>query len=62
MGPQYVHKKIFHCHRIMKRISLFTLLILTVIPRDSEAQIINVENARMQSDTTGWMGNVGALV
>ena len=46
----------------MKRIFLFTLLILTVIPRDSEAQIINVENARMQSDTTGWMGNVGALV
>ena len=46
----------------MKRIFLFTLLILTVIPRDSEAQIINVENAHMQSDTTGCMGNVGALV
>ena len=25
-------------------------------------QIINVENARMQSDTTGWMGSVGALL
>jgi hypothetical protein len=26
----------------------------------SKAQIVNVENARMQSDTVGWMGNIGA--
>ncbi|MBK8953454.1 MAG: hypothetical protein IPM85_15525 [Chitinophagaceae bacterium] len=26
----------------------------------SSAQIINIENARMQSDTTGWMGGAGA--
>lgn len=28
----------------------------------ANGQIINVENARMQSDTTGWMGSVGALL
>jgi hypothetical protein len=27
-----------------------------------EAQIINVENARIHSDTTGWMGSIGALL
>lgn len=26
----------------------------------SEAQIVNIESKRMQSDTTGWMGSVGA--
>lgn len=26
----------------------------------SSAQIVNVESARMQSDTTGWMGSAGA--
>jgi hypothetical protein len=28
----------------------------------AKAQIINVENARIHSDTTGWMGNIGALL
>lgn len=26
----------------------------------SRAQVVNIENARMQSDTTGWMGSAGA--
>lgn len=26
----------------------------------AKAQIVNIERARMQSDTTGWMGNAGA--
>lgn len=26
----------------------------------AKAQIVNIESARMQSDTTGWMGNAGA--
>ena len=26
----------------------------------ARAQIVNIESKRMQSDTTGWMGNLGA--
>ena len=26
----------------------------------AKAQIVNIESARMQSDTTGWMGNAGS--
>ena len=26
------------------------------------SQIVNIESARMQSDTTGWMGGAGAAV
>lgn len=29
---------------------------------NSSAQIVNIESARMQSDTVGWMGNIGAAV
>ena len=36
---------------------LFFLSSLSFI---AKAQIVNIERARMQSDTTGWMGNAGA--
>lgn len=35
----------------------FCLMVLT-----ANAQIVNIERARMQSDTTGWMGNAGAAI
>ena len=41
---------------------LFISLILFFYKINVHGQIINVENARMQSDTTGWMGSVGALL
>lgn len=41
---------------------LFISLILFFIKINVHGQIINVENARMQSDTTGWMGSAGALL
>jgi Protein of unknown function, DUF481 len=36
---------------------IFLLLFIKLSPR---AQIVNIESARMQSDTTGWMGGAGA--
>jgi len=40
-----------------KALLLFILLILDLyLP----AQVVNIESARMQSDTTGWMGNAKA--
>ena len=43
----------------MKRISfLFISLCFFVSP--IRAQIVNTESARMQSDTVGWLGSVGA--
>lgn len=45
----------------MKRIlSLSFLLILFVLTLSLQAQVLNIESARMQSDTTGWMGNANA--
>lgn len=41
---------------------LFICLILFFYKINVHGQIINVENARMQSDTTGWLGSVGALL
>ena len=41
---------------------IFLLLLFFCFSADSNAQIINVENARMHSDTTGWMGSAGALL
>ena len=35
------------------------LLIITGITLHGKAQIINIERARMQSDSTGWLGNAG---
>ena len=41
-----------------KRIPLaFTFVILSLV---TKAQIVNIESARMQSDTTGWLGTLGA--
>lgn len=40
-------------------VAVFVLL-STALP--SRAQLVNIEKARMQSDTTGWMGNAGAAV
>lgn len=37
---------------------LFTALFCSAVA--TSAQIINIENARMHSDTTGWMGGAGA--
>ena len=38
---------------------IFTILMIGILSNTS-AQIVNVESARMQSDTTGWMGSAGA--
>lgn len=43
----------------MLRFLIFSAVLCAIIAHQATAQIINVENARMQSDTTGWMGNVG---
>lgn len=38
----------------------FLTLIFCFIAMISQAQIVNVESQRIQSDTTGWLGNFGA--
>jgi hypothetical protein len=38
----------------------FVCLALQTMSTRSTAQIVNIESARMQSDTTGWMGGAGA--
>ncbi len=40
----------------------FFLLFICCESFYSSAQIVNIESARMQSDTVGWMGNIGAAV
>jgi len=48
----------------MKIKTLSVYLLLTVLPilnaEKNFAQIVNVESARMQSDTTGWLGSFGS--
>ncbi len=39
---------------------LFTTFLFFLFAGSSQAQIVNIESARMQSDTVGWMGSVGA--
>ena len=41
---------------------IFLVILLFYLYSSANGQIINVENARIQSDTTGWMGSVGALL
>lgn len=41
---------------------LLVLIACTFMSVHSTAQIVNIENARMHSDTTGWMGSTGAAV
>lgn len=41
------------------RLSFIALIILASISISSSAQIVNIENSRMQSDTVGWMGGAG---
>lgn len=36
------------------------LLFFRLLAPAASAQIVNIESARMQSDTTGWLGNAGA--
>lgn len=38
---------------------LICSLLLTIIYKTSFAQIVNIESKRIQSDTTGWFGNIG---
>lgn len=44
----------------MLKISLYLLPAYLMISIATSSQIINVENSRMHSDTTGWMGGAGA--
>ena len=44
----------------MKQTNL--ILILLIIYAEASSQIVNVESSRMQSDTVGWKGGVGAGV
>lgn len=48
----------------MRRFTRIYLLLFAagLFVHPAYAQIVNIERARMQSDTTGWMGNVGASV
>ncbi len=47
----------------MKRSRSYFLILLSFWSyTNSTAQIVNIESARMQSDTVGWMGNIGASV
>jgi hypothetical protein len=43
-------------------LSSFFFLYIYCLSVSSSAQIVNIESARMQSDTVGWMGNIGAAV
>lgn len=42
---------------ILRRIPLFALLLLA---HTASSQIVNIESRRIQSDTTGWVGNLGS--
>lgn len=46
----------------MKKIILqgYIIIFFLTATEESNAQIINIESARMQSDTIGWMGSAGA--
>lgn len=44
------------------KIKIIFLFFYCFLPAFAPAQIVNIERARMQSDTTGWMGNAGASV
>lgn len=39
---------------------LFILSLVILVSTSSYSQIVNVESRRLQSDTTGWLGSVGA--
>jgi hypothetical protein len=41
---------------------IFVVALLFILAFKSPAQIVNIESARMQSDTVGWMGSMGAAV
>ena len=43
-----------------KQFRLFFIFLFFYFAQSSSAQIVNIESARMQSDTTGWMGNANA--
>ncbi|MEO5946384.1 MAG: DUF481 domain-containing protein [Chitinophagaceae bacterium] len=40
----------------------YLLFLLLIIYAEASSQIINVESSRMQSDTVGWKGGVGAAL
>jgi Protein of unknown function, DUF481 len=47
---------------MLKRFLPLLLTAAIFVPHTSSAQIVNIEKARMQSDTTGWMGGAGMAV
>jgi hypothetical protein len=48
-----------YCIPFFFRFIICGLLIISV-HKGSFAQIVNIESQRIQSDTTGWLGNIGA--
>lgn len=44
------------------KLLLLHCIFLISFYRQASAQIVNIESARMQSDTVGWMGGAGAAV
>ena len=58
----YIYSKTINRHNQMIRgiIKKYLLLLICFTVCVAKAQIVNIERARMQSDTTGWLGNVGA--
>lgn len=46
----------------MIKLTVHFALLFLLLASGATAQILNVESARMQSDTTGWMGGFGTAV
>jgi len=46
----------------MTRNAFLLIMAVFFVSASADAQIVNMERARMQSDTTGWKGNAGAAV
>lgn len=47
-------------YQALRNISAFLLCVLCALCVRTSAQIVNTENARIQSDTTGWNGTFGS--
>lgn len=57
--PPYTEKNM-HLLKSTARPGLLLISISLFLSGKMQAQIVNVESARMQSDTVGWMGSFGA--
>jgi hypothetical protein len=63
-GIYYNMRSLFHYGSFTSKISsmkkiLFFYILLLFVSQHARTQIVNIESARMQSDTVGWQGGVG---